>query len=233
MRKKRKNKPYSNIIKIVTFLIILIIIFNVAPNYIITDENIKGKINIVINNENITKKLEHDLFINENDVIYISKEDIKEYFDKEIKYDEKNNQIISTYGEKEVKLPIDKNIVIINEIEVDVLSGATQKEGVYYIPIIEMKKVYEIDVEYIKEEQILLIDSLTKELIKADISKKFDVKYMPTTLSKTIDKVERGSKVVCIERMKNGWTKVRTRNGKIGYVKTKILQNEIYVRENV
>ena len=232
-RKDSNNHILLNIIKVVLFLIAIIIVFKIAPNYEINDTYLKGKINIIINNNNVTKKLKYDLFINEDKVIFMSMKDIANYFDKYIYLDEDNNQIITTYGEKVGVLPIGENKMIINNSEVDILSGVIKKEDVYYLPISSMSKVYNLNIEYIKDEQILLLDSLDKALLKADVSKNCSVKYMDIIFSKTVDKLEKGDKVVCIENLKNNWSKVRTSNGQIGYVKTKILHNEIYVREDI
>ncbi len=233
MRKKKKKKISLNLIKICIYLISLIIIFKIAPNYEINNEYAKGKINLIINNEIVTKKLNNDLFVDSKNVVYMSIEDIQNYFDKSAVYDEKSNQIITTFGEKRVELPLNTNIIIVNGREEDVLSGAIQKENVYYLPITVMKKVYELDVEYLKEEQILLLDSLTKKLIKADISKNCNVKQKATSLSRTVDKLDKADKVVVVEELDNKWTKIRTESGIIGYVKTKILQNEVYVRADL
>ena len=234
MQKKKKSKSRDKLIKVIIYLVSLIIVFSIAPNYEQNDDYyVKDKINLIINNINETNKLNYDIFINNKGVIYISIEDIKVYFDNSINYNEKSNEITTTYGEKTVKLPLDKNIIKINERQQDVLSGAIEKDNVYYIPITSMEKIYEIDIDYIESEQILLIDSLTKKLIKADISKNCSVKYKTTAYSKTVDKLKRADKVIVIEHLENNWTKIRTENGIIGYVKTNILQNEIYVREDI
>lgn len=232
MRKKKKRKVSLKLIKVFGYLITLIIIFKISINYEINNNYIEGKINLIIDNNIITNELEHDLFVNDKNVIYMSKEDIGKYFDAGIKYDDKNNQLITSFGEKTVELPLNQNIMKVNEREVDVLSGAIQKDGIYYLPITSMEKIYELDIEYVKEEKILLLDSLTKKLINADISKKCNLKQKPTAFSRKIEKLQRGDKVVVIEKVDKGWTKIRTQNGIIGYVKTKILQNELYVRED-
>lgn len=234
MRKKKKSKSSNNLIKVIVYLIVLIIVFSLAPNYEKNDDNyIEDKINLIIDNNNVTKKLEHDLFITDKKVIYMSIQDIANYFDASITYNEEDKEVVTTYGEKQVKLPINKNIIEINNRKQDVLSGAVEKDGLYYVPITAIGKIYEVDVEYIKDEQILLLDSLTKKLIKADVSKKYSVKYKTTAYSRTVDKVEKADKVIIIEHLENNWTKIRTKNGKIGYIKTNILQNEIYVREDI
>lgn len=234
MRKKKKSKSSNNLIKVIVYLIALIIVFSLAPNYEKNDDYyIEDKINLIIDNNNVTKNLEYDLFITDKKVIYMSIQDIANYFDAAIVYNEEDAEIVTIYGEKIVELPLNKNIIEINDREVDVLSGAIEKDGIYYIPITSMKNIYEVDMEYIKDEQILVIDLLTKKLVKADVSKNSDVKYKTTAYSKAVDKVKKADKVVVIEHLENNWTKIRTKNGKIGYIKTNILQNEIYVREDL
>lgn len=237
MKKKRKNKIPNKIIRVFFYLITLIIVFNIATNYEINEEYyIENKMNLIIDNNNVTYNLKHDLFIDSKGAIYISIEDIKKYFDNSVIYDEDNNQIITSYGEKNVKLPIGKNVIYINNREQDVLSGAVEKEGIYYIPITAMESIYEVELNYIENvygEKILLIDSLTKKLVKADISKNCTVKYKTAAYSKTVDKLKRAEKVTVIEHLENNWTKIRTKNGKIGYIKTRILQNEMYIREDL
>lgn len=230
--KEEKNQKsiFFNIIKIILFLIFLIIVFMMAPNYEKTDAYDNSKINLIINNNNVTRKLKYDLFINDKNVIYMSEDDIANYFDKYIYFEQSTNEIITTYGEKVGVLPLNQNIVKINDSPVNILSGAIQKDGIYYLPITAMSKVYNVDINYIKEEKILTLDSLDKSLIKADVSKNYNVKYKNTIFSKTVDKIKKGEKVICIEKLGNNWTKVRTQKGYIGYVKTNTLSNEIYIR---
>lgn len=234
MKNKRKNKIQIKFIKVIIYLIFLIILFSVAPNYAESDDYyVQNKINLIIDNYNVTQNLKNDLFVNHKGVIYISIEDVKNYLDKSVVYDDKNKQIITTYGEKKVELPLNKNIIKINDREQDVLSGAVEQEGVQYIPITSMSKIYEMDIEYIKNEKIVLLDSRTKKLVKSDISKKCSVKYKTTAFSSTVDKLKKADKVIIIEHLENNWTKIRTKNGKIGFVKTNILQNEVRVREDI
>ena len=231
--KKTSGKIIAKILVAILALLFLIVAFKLAPNYEINDTYAKNKINLILNNNNVTKKLKKDLFINDKNVIYMSREDIKNYFDKYIMVDKDNNQIITTFGEKVGVLPLNQNIITINDSTVNVLSGAIEKDGTYYLPISEMSKVYNIEIEYVKNKQILVLSSLNRELIRADVAKNCSVKYKPTTFSKTIDKLKKGDKVVKVEKINDNWTKVRTKNGYVGYIKTNILQNEVYVREEI
>lgn len=232
-RDKRAQKSYMfrNIIKTIVFLFLIGIIFYLAPNYVKTDE-IKGKVNLIINNNNVTSKLKKDMYVNDKKVIYLSITDVKNYLDKYVYYDTQNKQVITTYGEKIAILATEQNVININNSTLNTLSGIEVKDNEIYLPISQMSNVYNMEMTYITDKNTLVMDSLDKELIKADISQKVSVKYKDTIFSKTVDKVNKGSKVIVVEE-KNGWSKIRTNAGKIGYVKTSKLQNKYYVRQNL
>ena len=234
MRKdKRKEKKFNlvNLVKIAIFLLLIISIFGIAPNYVRNNSE-DGKINIIINNNNKTSKLKKDLYINEKKVVYMSVSDIRNYLDKYIYIDKENNQIITTCGEKIAVLPMNGNTININNSNLNLLSGPEIKDEEIYLPISQMASVYNMEMSYITDENTLILDSLDRELIKMDVSKNLNVKYKDTVFSKTVDKISKGEKVVVIEK-NNNWCKIRTTKGKIGYVKTAKLQNEIYVRHNL
>ena len=230
-KRAQKNYIFGNIIKTIIFIFLIGIIFYLAPNYVKTDEARK-KINLVINNNNVTVKLKNDMYINDKKVVYMSITDVKNYLDKYIYYDTQNKQVITTYGEKIGILSTDKNIININNSTLNILSGIEVKNDEIYLPITQMATVYNMEMTYITDKNTLVMDSLEKELIKADVSSKVSVKYKNTVFSKTVDRVNKGSKVIVVEE-KNGWSKIRTNAGKIGYVKTSKIQNKYYVRQNL
>lgn len=230
-KRAQKSHMFRNIIKTIVFLFLIEIIFYLAPNYVKTDE-VKGKVNLIINNNNVTSKLKKDMYVNDKKVIYLSITDVKNYLDKYVYYDTQNKQVITTYGEKIAILATEQNVININNSTLNTLSGIEVKDNELYLPISQMSNVYNMEMTYITDKNTLVMDSLDKELIKADISQKVAVKYKDTIFSKTVDKVNKGSKVIVVEE-KNGWSKIRTNAGKIGYVKTSKIQNKYYVRQNL
>lgn len=230
-KRAQKSHMFRNIIKTIVFLFLIGIIFYLAPNYVKTDE-VKGKVNLIINNNNVTSKLKKDMYVNDKKVIYLSITDVKNYLDKYVYYDTQNKQVITTYGEKIAILATEQNVININNSTLNTLSGIEVKDNELYLPISQMSNVYNMEMTYITDKNTLVMDSLDKELIKADISQKVAVKYKDTIFSKTVDKVNKGSKVIVVEE-KNGWSKIRTNAGKIGYVKTSKIQNKYYVRQNL
>lgn len=233
MRAKNKVKEKSNwfrkIIVIAVFIGLIAIIINLAPNYI--RKEITGKINVIINNNNITESMKFDVFVDENDIVYMATKDIANFFDEDIFYDNKYDQIITSSDTKLATLKLNKKEMYVNSSKVRIYAAATKKDDNFYLPISEMKDVYNVDINYIKESNIITIDSLDREQKKANASKDISVKYKPTVISKTVDKVKKGDSVIVIKELENGWKQVRTSLGKIGY--TKDVTNIYTVREEM
>ena len=78
---KKSKKKVKKLSKIILCLIALIIVLILLNEFIIFDNN--KTYNLVINNNNITANLKNEIII-ENDTIYLSKEDISNFFDKYI-----------------------------------------------------------------------------------------------------------------------------------------------------
>ena len=232
MRKNKEEKQKSNILfKIVIiaiFITIVGLITNIAPNYIRNE--IKDKINVIINNNDVTKSMKYDIYI-EDDVIYMSTKDIANFFDEDIYYDNMYNQIITTSDVKVATLKLQEKEMSVNGSRVKIYGMATKKDGNFYLPFSELNDVYNVEVKYIKESNILTIDSLDRKQEKANVSKDIRVKYKPTVFSKTVDKVKKADSVIVISKLDNGWAKIRTNAGVIGY--TKDITNIYTVREEM
>lgn len=224
-------KTIRNVLIIVIALIIIALIFTFAKNFM-KDEN-EGRIAMIINNRDVTERLKKEIFINEKGVIYLSKEDIANFFDEYIYIDEDSKQIITTYGTKVAAVSLEQNKMTVNGAATNILSTIVRKNDTYYMPFSEMNDIYNVEIKYIKDTNIITADSLDKEQIKYTASKNLSIKYKASSISKTVDKVKKGEKVIYISSTEKGWAKVRTEDGKIGYVKENKLTNKIYVRENI
>lgn len=233
MRAKKEVKEKSNwfrkLVIIAIFIGLIAIIINIAPNYI--RKEITGKINVIINNNNVTESMKFDVFVDENDIVYMATKDIANFFDEDIFYDNMYDQIITSSDTKLATLKLEEKEMYVNSSRVKIYGAATKKDNNFYLPISEMKDVYNVEINYMKESNILTIDSLSREQKKANASKDISVKYKPTILSKTVDKVKKGDSIIVIKELENGWKQVRTSLGKIGY--TKDVTNIYTVREEM
>ena len=223
---KTKRKK---ILFIIIGIIILGIIAYIANDYIVIGKN--KTTNLVINNRNVTGNLKKDILI-ENGEIYISKQDLGNFFDKYIYEDKDTEQIITTYNKKIAEIGFDKNVVTINGSEKTTYAHAIKKDDTIYLPISELKDVYDIEINNIESTKVLVIDSLSKEQRKAILNSNQPVKSSTKFIAKTVDRVKKGECVIVISN-ENGYAKIRTEDGKIGYVKSKKLANEVVSRQNM
>ena len=226
---KRKKAKIKRTFFTIIAIIVLIFISLIINDYIILDKN--EEINLIINNNNVTADLKNEILIEDN-IIYLSKEDVKNLFDKYI-YDEiESNQIITTYDKKIAAIGFEKNEITINGAKKQIYAHAIKNNDMEYLPVSEMKNVYNIEIEYIEESKIITIDFLEKEQKRAIISSDAAVKSSTGFISKTVERVKKGESAIIIAS-ENGKTKIRTQNGKIGYIKSDKLENEYTVRDNM
>ena len=207
----------------------LFIIAIVASNFIILGKN--KTTNLVINNNNVTLDLKNEIII-ENDIIYLSKQDIGNFFDKYIYEDTETNKIITTYDKKIAAIGFEGNTININGSNKEIYASAVRKDDKIYLPISEMKDVYGIEIEHIEDTKVVTIDSLSREQKKAIATSNVAVKTSARFIGKTIDRIKKGENVIVISST-GKYTKIRTEDGKIGYVKSKKIDNEITVREKL
>lgn len=232
MTKTQIEKKKKMIIKIF-IAIILILIIGIAV-YKVNDYIVLGKnknINLVINNKNVTSNLKKDIFT-KDDEIYISKQDLGNFFDKYIYKDEKTNQIITTYENKIAAINLEENKMTINGSNKSTYAPTIEKNNTIYLPINELKDVYGIEVKYIEKTKVLTIDSIAKEQKKAIITKNVPVKSSKRFIAKTVDRIKKGDYVIVVSEEK-GYTRIRTENGKVGYVKSNKIANTVVVREQI
>ena len=232
MSKEEVEKKKKTIIRI--FIAIIAIVIICIAGYIANDYIILGKnktTNLVINNTNVTGNLKQDVFI-DGDNIYLSKQDLSNFFDKYIYEDEENNKIITTYEDKIATIGFDENEIEINGSTVATYAHAIEKDESIFIPITELKDVYGIEIEYIANTDIVTIDSVSREQKKAIANGNLAVKSSTNFIAKTVDRVKKGDYVIVIsDDGKNA--KIRTANGKIGYVKSKKLANTVVTRQEI
>ena len=229
--KRKKRKSNKNIIKIIIAIVIIFIIGIIAykvNDLVVFDKN--KNINLVINNKNVTSNLKKVIIEDGN--IYLSKQDIGNFFDKYIYEDKENNQIITTYDTKVAAISLDSEEITINGTKKETSGKIIQKDNIIYIPITDLENVYGIDIKYIEDSKVLVLDSVTKEQKKAIVTKNVSVKSSKKFIAKTVERVKKGSYVVVVSE-ENGYTRIRTENGKLGYVKLNKLANIVTVREEI
>lgn len=226
------NKPKINkkILIPIIIVLILIIVGIIAIN-VLKNNELKGR-NVIINNNNVTKRLKQDVII-EDDVIYMSMQDIKNFFDRYIYEDTENNQIITTSDKKVGTIKYDSKTININGSDKQIYATIKKENDVVYLPISEMKDVYDIEIAKVGKNNRIVIDSLDRAQKKVYAAKTIKIKSSTKMFSLNLAKIKKGNWLYYFETDENGWAKVRTEDGIVGYVKEKKLTNFVTVRDNM
>lgn len=226
------NKSRKIIIKVIIVLLALLVIgFIAIKAETLIKEKTDGKINLIINNNNVTSRLKNEVKMDDG-IIYVSMDDIKNFFDKYICIEEETNEIITTYDDKIASIGFDANKLTLNGSTKKISAHALKDNDAVYMPISEMQDVYNIELKNIEDTKVITIDSLDREQIKANAKSKISIKSKGRFFSKTVDKVQKGETVILVDNgQDSGWTKIRTQKGKVGYVKANKLTDITTIRE--
>ena len=225
---KKKKRIMITFFSIIAFIILLIIAY-IANDFIILGKNTTT--NLVINNRNVTGNLKKDILIQDGEV-YISKQDLGNFFDKYIYEDEENDNIVTTYNKKIAEIGFERNVININGVDKSTYTHAIKQDDTVYLPINELKDVYDIEISHIEDTKVLVIDSISREQKKAVVNGNLAVKSSKNFIAKTIDRVKKGECVIVIS-VEDDYARVRTERGKIGYIKANKLSNEVVVRQDM
>lgn len=233
----KKEKSKIGIIIAIIIIALVLIVGAIGGYYVIKRNYIVSKINqtnLIINNSNATSSLKNNVYIKDG-VVYVSKPDIYNFFDNTIIYDEKYNQVVTTSSTKIASLPIDSKQIQVNSSNTTIKAGAIILDEVAYVPISELDEVYNIKTTYVESEDLVYIDSLDREQQTATLKKDSSIKYKPTIISSTLAKAKQGDTLTIANRsdypVPNGWTRVRTENGTLGYIQTGKLNEFKTIRE--
>ena len=226
---QKKKKTIVIVFLTIITLIVLFIVAYISNEFIILDKN--KTTNLVINNKNVTENLKKEILIKEGE-IYISKQDLGNFFDKYIYEENETKKIITTYNKKIAEIGFEQNIININGTDKTTQAHAIKEGDTIYIPIEELTDVYDIEISYKPDTKVLVIDSLSRGQVKAVVNTNVSVKSSTNFIAKTVDRVKKGELCYLISE-ENGKAKIRTENGKLGYVNSNKISNKVTVRQDM
>ena len=203
----------------------------IAPNY--RKDIAEDMVNLIINNNNVTAKMKNEVYINDEGIIYLSKDDVQNYFDKYIRYYEEDKRLVTTYEDKIAVLEGNNKTMELNGKLENIKSSIITKNDIMYIPFSEMcENVYNAKLTYIKDTKTITVDSKDRQIKQATTKKNVNIKYRPKALSRTLEKIDKDKQLIYISTSE-GWVKIRTQNGKIGYIKESDISEIKTVREEI
>ena len=224
-----ENKPRLRIYKFFVVIFLLLVscfLINIIPNYVVEEKT--SKTSLILNNNNVTFSLKYPV-IQKDGITYLSTKDLATYFDDEIYYEKDYETIITTSRDKVACFQFGYDTVNVNGESVKLgckpLKEEIDGKEVFYLPLSKMEDIYNIEFYYNSEKNIASVDSKDRSLKTGAITKDSQIKYKATPFSATVDEVKQGEDVFVVlndnktETTINGYTKVRSPKGVIGYVK--------------
>ena len=221
-KKKLNKKKVLCLLNIILFLIIII-------SSLIKNNDEYKEITVLLNNELI--QLKDDVKV-ENKNIYFSKDDIENLFDKNIYYNEAQKEFITVFNTHVAYMKLNESVCEINGQSISINGKLQEINGKIYIPISDLGIVYDLDVEYSEKTNRVILDSTNLKKVEATVLKRTNLQNKKGLFSSKIEKLIIGDKVVVIEEL-GKYKKIRTVSGNIGYVKSKMLSDNIVIRQNL
>ena len=231
IKKKKKFKLRVKDPKRLLIFVCIIIILFLLP-FANGKEKIKQKeyISLIVNNEDITKKLDNEIVVKDG-IQFLSIEDVKKCLDENIYQEDKN--IITTSERKVTVLQLNNKKIEINGSNIEISGSAYKNDkGIIYLPISQMQNSYDVEFLYNSEYKNIVIDNLSKRKVKATLKKDVSIKEKTKNSSDTLEKIKKNDIVVYVSEEK-GWAKVKTANGNLGYIKKKLLKDFVIEREEI
>ena len=224
-KRKFKNTRLFKVLRIALLLIIILLIVNIIKDLI---HRTPEKVSIVIKDDKI--ELVHDINIDKYNNVYMSIDDVKKLYDQNIYYS--NKILITTYNKHIAVLELGKTTMKVNDVVQEIKGTLKEINGVVYLPFSDMVDVYDFSIIYNKDTKVLNIDSKLEEKKEAVVLKSCNLKESTNNFAKTLEKVKK-SQYVTIFETKGDFTKIRTKAGNVGFVKTEKLSKPELVWENM
>ena len=151
--------------------------------------------------------------------IYLSFDFIRDYIDEKIVFDEASNTVIITTDEVVKRLPLDSYSGSLNETVLDLRAQLFSQDGKVYLPIESFIYDYPVDLKYLKDNGLIVMDRKNMEYLKAKVTVN-EAKLRESADSKApyVKSLEEGAELIVYSETEK-WYKVREVEGYAGYIK--------------
>lgn len=229
-KKKTKKKIDKYVGRRIAAISIIVVVILIIINIVCgKDKDKTNELKILYNNNEIDYS---NVIVESGDRIYFSINDLTKIFDNNLYYNDAEKELITTFNKHVALLKVDETFMVVNDSNVKLSTSVKEINDVVLVPINDMEIVYDIEINYSEEENILMLDSIDKEKKEATTLKNVKLKEEKGAFKKTIEKVEENQKVFVIAK-EDKYYKVRTQNGNIGFIKENKLSEVKNVRDNL
>ncbi len=197
------------------------------PNNSIVPAFEKENVNLVIGGDVISSKNQPKIIDGE---ILLPFDIIKQYIDPYINWDKETKKVTITTKDRLIRMKTNELEAMVNNKPVNLNIPAVEENGAIFVPIGFLADLYNIYVEYIEENNVVVIDYKavmiqTAEPIDSDaVVRKGPSIKQPIIQTLGMEKDSEESSIKSVLRVfeeYEKWYKVRTESGAVGYVEKK------------
>jgi spore germination protein YaaH/uncharacterized protein YkuJ len=195
---------------------------NFLPNEKVVEAFTENEMNLVIEGEHITGGQE-PLVVDEEIMLPI--ETIKKYFDKYIYWDESLKKVIVTTEDKVIRMSTGNLEALVNDEPMTLNIPAIEKNGTVYVPIEFLDEFYGIEIKYIEDRNVVIIDYFNRmKQVAEPLTEEAVVRQgrsIRHPIIRKFDFTDDEDNLLRVYAEHDKWYKVRTWDGAIGYIEKK------------
>ena len=238
MYNRRQNKLLKNIFKILSLLIFVIVLATIAkiflPNF--TKIDYRESVDLAQDEIGVNMQLDYIPMTNppilQEGEIYLPIDFVKEYIDQYIYWDKEENKLTITNENNVIRMKTDELEYFVNNEPLELDLPIYNIDEVAYMPKLFLQDFYGLNFEYIEQTKIL--DIVKDDYKKSSLKSNTRLRKGADKKSPFVEKLKKGDTVYFYENEQNGYTKIKTSNGYIGFVPTNLLENieDINIQNN-
>lgn len=202
--------------------------FNTIPNNSVVAAFETDGLNLVVEGEIVLSKNSPKIVDEE---ILLPIEVIKKYFDPNIYWDDNLKKVTITTENKLIRMKTNELEAMVNNKPVNLNMPAIEENGEVFIPIEFLSDLYNIDINYLKDQNVIIIDYRNRMIQIAEpiseeavIRKGRSIKYPIIKRFEFKDSENNKENILRVYEEYDKWYKVRTSNGAIGYIEKKYVK---------
>ena len=216
MNKKNNKKRLVKRRLLIVIIIAILLIFLINKLFFSSKNKINDKTILVIGDQ--VENLENDIIIDSLKNVYLSFDDVKKIYDKNIFYDEVSKNVITTFNKHIAILQLDQNEIEVNDAKSSIKGKLKFIDDCLYIPISDMNLVYDFELDYSEDSNIVFLDSISEHKTEGKVQKNVKLKQVDNAFKNNSINLNKDEKVTIFEEDGNKY-KVRSEDGVIGYIK--------------
>ncbi len=172
-------------------------------------------------------KIDDDVFI-KDDYVYIPVSFIKEYIDKYIFYEKDSNLVTITNNSSVIRMTTDDNTYYVNDEQLTLNIPIVKHNNTAYLPIEFVEKTYNVTLGYDESTAVLSLNFNDLPSSTSTTNKKTKVRFNYAKDSYLTGYINADEPFEIYDEF-DEYTKVRTSDGLLGYIPTKIIGEKVLV----